>query len=154
MRDHNTAPAFHTRADELESACIRAQLYQDRGLAPATGCLLAGPRASFAQAPASAPALGAFHQDEPMKLQEQARSAAVALESHGWSGGVPRILTACADELDRIKSPINPVDPSEAGEPLAALCLEAADSIDDGHPVDGIAELLRAASLRLGRAGV
>lgn len=52
--------AFHTRADERRAASIRLELYASRQLPPATGCLLAGSPASFAQAPASAPALGFF----------------------------------------------------------------------------------------------
>lgn len=110
-----------------------------------------------------------------------ARQAAVAIESKGWVNGVPRLLRSLADDVERLqcvarsgeamqvendrlhaevarlKSTIKAVEAAswrEHDEPLSALCLEAAGSVDDGEQVAGLSELLRAASLHLERIGV
>ena len=65
--DHPTAT--HTREDVIHAAMIRAGMCAARGLSESQAChppgcapslLLAGHAAGFAQAPASAPALGFF----------------------------------------------------------------------------------------------
>jgi len=113
-------------------------------------------------------------------LAKAARAAAVTMESKGWVNGVPRLLNdlaalvdraqavATADavmqaEVDRLhaqvarlKGAIKAAEASEwrdGGEPLSALCLEAAGRVDDGEQVAGLSELLRAASLRLQKVG-
>lgn len=69
MCDAWDAPASHTREDVIHAAGIRAMLCAARGLSESQAChppgcetslLRAGVRAGFAQAPAPAPALGAF----------------------------------------------------------------------------------------------
>lgn len=69
MHDATDRPASHTREDVIHAAGIRAMLCAARGLSESQACyppgcetslLRAGVRAGFAQAPAPAPALGAF----------------------------------------------------------------------------------------------
>lgn len=69
MHDATDRPASHTRVDVIEAARIRHELCAASGLADSQACrppgcetslLPAGVRAGFAQAPAPAPALGAF----------------------------------------------------------------------------------------------
>ena len=71
MHDATDRPASHTREDVIEVARILHELCADRGLSDSQACrppgcepslLRAGVRASFAQAPAPAPALGVFLQ--------------------------------------------------------------------------------------------
>ena len=113
-------------------------------------------------------------------LAKAARAAAVTMESKGWVNGVPQLLRSLADHVERLqcvgragdvmqveidrlhaqvarlKGAIKAAEASEwrdGGEPLSALCLEAAGRVDDGEQVAGLSELLRAASLRLQKVG-
>ena len=110
----------------------------------------------------------------------RARQAAVAIESKGWVNGVPQLLRSLADhverlqcvgragdvmqveidrlhaEVARLKGAIKAAEAAswrEHGEPLSALCIEAAGRVDDGEQVDGLSELLRAVSRTLQKVG-
>lgn len=113
-------------------------------------------------------------------ITTMARACATGIEAKGWVGGVPNLLRDLAERIDvlraasahdellrqerdslaaevsRLKRAIKATEAHEwrdGGEPLSALCMEAAGRVDDGEQVAGLSELLRAASLRLQEVG-